>query len=319
VSVKFEDIAQARARIDAWIHRTPVLRCAQLDELSGAQLRFKCENFQKIGAFKFRGASNAILMLSEAQAARGVVTESSGNHGAAVALAARRRGIPAAVVMAESSLELKRRIVASHGALVVLCSSQPGARSARTRELAAERGAAIVHPFNDPAVIAGQGTAAVELFEEEPELDALIVPVGGGGLISGCAIAASELSPRTRVIGAEPALADDAQRSLAAGHLLPGAPPRSIADGLLTGLGELTFEVIRRHVQAILTASEAQIIEAMRLIWTRMKIVVEPSSAVPLAVLLAHAEQFRGQRVGLLVSGGNVDLDALPWLAPHPS
>ncbi len=312
MSLQFSAIQEAHQRIRDKINRTPVMTSTSLDAATEAKLFFKCENFQKTGSFKFRGASNAILSLADEQLRRGVVTESSGNHGAAVALAARRRGIPATVVMAEHSLAFKRGIIASYGAEIVLCSAD--ARTQRAREIVAERGAVFLHPFNDHAVMAGQGTAALELLEQVAGgLDALIVPVGGGGLISGCATAAAALSPRTRVIGAEPALADDARRSLEANRILPAEPPATIADGLLTALGDKTFEVIRQRVHGILTASESQIVEAMRLVWTRMKIVVEPSAVVPLAVLLAHASGFAGQRVGLLLSGGNVDLDRLPW------
>ncbi len=308
------DVRQAAARIRPWVHRTPVLTCSSLDEMAGARLFFKCENFQKAGAFKFRGASNAVLSLGDSEAARGVATHSSGNHAAALSLAARLRGIPAHVVLPRTSKAVKRAAVAGYGARIVLCDPTLAARESTLEAVVAETGAAFVHPYNDPNVIAGQGTAAMELLQNVPDLDVVMAPVGGGGLLSGTAIAVAGLSPRTRVVGAEPAAADDACRSLKEGRIVPSVDPRTVADGLLTSLGTLTFAAIRKHVAGIVTVSEEAIVAAMRQVWERMKIVIEPSSAVPVAALLEGAWEAAGQRIGVILTGGNVDLDELPWL-----
>jgi threonine dehydratase len=310
----FADILAARDRIRPYAHRTPVLTCATLDAMTGARLHFKCENLQKVGAFKLRGATNAVFSLPDVEACRGVATHSSGNHAAALALAARLRGIPAHVVMPRTSRTVKKAAVAGYGATIVECEPTLAAREETLARVVAATGATFIHPYNDARVIAGQGTAALELIERVPSLDVVLVPVGGGGLLSGTALAVSAASPGTRVIGAEPAGADDASRSLAAGRIVPSVDPRTMADGLLTSLGELTFAVISRHVEAILTVSEEAIVAAMRLLFERMKLVIEPSSAVPLAALLEHPERFAGGSVGIIVSGGNVDLDDLPWL-----
>jgi threonine dehydratase len=290
-------IRAAAARIAPHVHRTPVLTSSSIDAEVGARLFFKCENLQKIGAFKARGATNAVFALADEVAVRGVVTHSSGNHGAALAFAARRRGIPAWVVMPENAPRVKIANVA---------------REAACAEVEQESGATLIHPFDHVDVIAGQGTAALELVEAVPDLDAVVAPCGGGGLLSGTAIAVRALAPKVRVFGAEPASADDAARSLASGRVEPLAPTTTIADGLRTTLAPRTLAALRAHVEAIGTCSEEAIVRAMRLTWERMKIVVEASSAVPLACLLEGTLALRGARVGVVVSGGNVDLDALP-------
>ncbi len=309
-------IAEVRAaaqRIRPHAHRTPVLTCASLDAMTGAALFFKCENFQRVGAFKFRGAANAVLSLSDEEASRGVATHSSGNHAAALALAARLRGISAHVVMPRTAKAVKRAAVAGYGGRIVLCEPTLAAREATLADVVAATGATIVHPYNDARVIAGQGTAALELVEEIPCLDLVMAPVGGGGLLSGTAIAVAGASPRTTVVGAEPAEADDAFRSLQEGRIVPSVDPRTVADGLLTSLGALTFAVIRELVAEIVTVSEEAIVIAMRHTWERMKIVIEPSSAVPLGALLEGKLPAAGRRIGVILSGGNVDLADLPW------
>jgi threonine dehydratase len=309
-----EDVRAAHARIRPFIHRTPIMTSASLDELAGARLFFKCENFQRIGAFKARGAHNAVFSLTDAEAVRGVVTHSSGNHGAAVALAARNRGIPAYVVIPRNAAEVKKAAVARLGAHVTLCEPTLESREAEARRLIAETGASFVHPYDDLRVIAGQGTSAIEMLEDQPELEVLVCPVGGGGQLAGIAVAAKGLRPGILVAGAEPAQADDASRSFRAGRIIPAGNPQTIADGLRSSLGESSFALIRAHVDEILTASEAALIEAMRLVFERLKIVIEPSAAVALAVLLDRGSPFKGRRIGVILSGGNVDLDRLPWV-----
>lgn len=309
-----QDIREAHARIRRFIHRTPIMTSASLDELAGAHLYFKCENFQRIGAFKARGAHNAIFSLTDAEAARGVVTHSSGNHGAAVALAARNRGIPAYVVIPRNAAEVKKASVARLGAAVTLCEPTLESREAEARRLVAETGASFVHPYDDLRVIAGQGTSALEMLEDQPELDVLVCPVGGGGHLAGIAVAGKGLRPHIVIAGAEPAQADDASRSFREGRILPAGNPQTIADGLRSSLGQSSFALIRTHVDEILTASEEAIIEAMRLVFERLKIVIEPSAAVALAVLLDRSSPFTGRRIGVILSGGNVDLDRLPWI-----
>jgi threonine dehydratase/serine racemase len=306
-------IAAAAERLRGVVHRTPIATCATLDRLAGRALFFKCEQLQKAGAFKFRGASNAVLALSDADAARGVVTHSSGNHAAALALAARRRGIAAHVVMPRTASPLKRRAVEEYGGRIVLCEPTLAAREAAAATLQAETGATLIPPFDHPDVIAGQGTAALELLADVPDLDAIVAPVGGGGLISGTAIVASAHHSRVAVIAAEPAGADDAARSRAAGEWIAQTDPHTIADGLLTSLGTLTWPIVRDRVDAVVTASDAEIVAAMRLLWERAKLLVEPSSAVALAAVLSPAFPPHHRRVGIILSGGNVDLDALPW------
>jgi threonine dehydratase len=309
-------IAEVRAateRIRPYAHRTPVLTCASLDAMTGAALFFKCENFQRVGAFKFRGAANAVLSLSDEEASRGVATHSSGNHAAALALAARLRSVPAHVVMPRTAKAVKRAAVAGYGARIVLCEPTLAAREATLADVVAATGATVVHPYNDARVIAGQGTAALELLADVPGLDLVLAPVGGGGLLSGTAIAVAGVSPNTRVVGAEPAAADDAFRSFHEGRIVPSVDPRTVADGLLTSLGTLTFAIIRERVAEIVTVSEDAIVAAMRHTWERMKIVIEPSSAVPLGALLEGKFPAAGRRIGVIISGGNVDLADLPW------
>ncbi|MEP7183662.1 MAG: pyridoxal-phosphate dependent enzyme [Betaproteobacteria bacterium] len=308
-----EAIRSAHARIAPYVHRTPVLTCASIDTEVGARLFFKCENLQKVGAFKARGATNAVFLLPGAEARRGVVTHSSGNHGAALAYAAARRGIPAWVVMPDNAPQVKQANVRRHGATIRFCAPTVAAREATCAEIQRETGATLVHPFDNEHVIAGQATATLELLAEVPDLDAVIAPVGGGGLLSGTAIVATALRPGIRVFGAEPANADDAARSFRSGRIEPLPATTTIADGLRTTLSERTFTAIRAHVETIGTASEAAIVRAMRMTWERMKIVIEPSSAVPLACLLERTLAVPGARIGVIVSGGNVDLDRLPW------
>ena len=310
-AVDLQAIREAAVRIAGVVHRTPVMTCATLDQLAGRSLYFKCENLQKVGAFKYRGATNAVLKLTDAEAARGVVTHSSGNHAQALALAARVRGIPAYIVMPRTAPLVKKNAVEGYGGIVALCEPTLEARESAAAALVAQTGGTLIPPFDHADVIAGQGTAALELLEDVPDLDAIIAPVGGGGLLSGCAIAAAGL----RIFGAEPLGADDAARSKAAGQLLPQTGPNTIADGLLTGLGQLTWPIVRDRVEGIFTVTDDQIRAAMRLVWERMKLIVEPSGAVGLSVALS--EEFRSLpnlgKVGIILSGGNVNLDKLYW------
>ena len=303
-----DDVLAARERIAGLAHRTPVLTCSTLDRLAGSRLYFKAESFQKAGAFKFRGAANAVFSLTEDEARRGVATHSSGNHAQALALAARARGISARIVMPSNAPGAKRAAVLDYGGLVTECAPTLAAREEALSEVVRRTGAVPVHPYDDGRVMAGAGTAVLELLEEVPDLDAVVAPAGGGGLLSGTAIAGRGRRPGLLVFGAEPELADDARRSLAEGKRLPPRPPVTVADGLRTALGELTFEVLRREVEEVALAGEAEILEAMRLLWERAKLMVEPSGAVPLAVLLAHRLPLAGKRVGVILSGGNVDL-----------
>jgi threonine dehydratase len=314
-AIDLPSVHDAARRIAGVAHRTPVATCATLDRLAGRILFFKCEHLQKAGAFKFRGALNAVLRLPEELAARGVVTHSSGNHAGALALAARLRGIPAHIVMPRTATPVKRRAVEEYGGRVIECEPTLAARETTTAAVQAETGATLVHPYNHPDIIAGQGTVAVELLEQVPDLDAIIAPVGGGGLVSGICVAAKALRPAVRIFAAEPAGADDAARSLAAGQLIPQTAPRTIADGLLTSLGDLTWPILRDNVERVLTVTEEEIVRAMRLAWERAKLLIEPSAAVPLAAVLG--DEFRNlpglQRVAVVLSGGNVNLERLPW------
>ena len=307
-AVDLNAIREAAARIAGFVHRTPVMTCSTLDALAGRKLYFKCENLQKVGAFKYRGATNAVRRLTDAEAAKGVVTHSSGNHAQALALAARVRGIPAYIVMPRTAPLVKKNAVEGYGGIVTLCEPNLAARESTAAEIVARTGGTLIPPFDHPDVIAGQGTAALELFEEVPDLDAIITPVGGGGLLSGVAIAANGL----RVFGAEPTGADDAARSKAAGRFIPQTSPDTIADGLLTSLGALTWPIVRDKVERIVTVTDDQIRAAMRLVWERMKLIVEPSGAVGLAAVLS--DEFKPlaglNRVGIVFSGGNVNLDA---------
>ncbi len=320
-ALEIPDLAAVRAaavRIAPWVRRTPVLTSASLDALAGGRLFFKCESFQRVGAFKFRGASNAVLSLSEEEAARGVVTHSSGNHGAALALAAHLRGIAAWVVVPEGTPAVKRAAIEGYGGRVVLCAPTPEARAETAERVRRETGAVLIHPFDDPRVIAGQGTAALELLDEVPDLDLVVTPVGGGGLLSGTAIACSGAArpveaAAIEVVGAEPAAADDAARSLASGRIeIPGPGEATLADGLRTGLCPRTFAVIQARVARIVTVEEAAIVAAMRTVWERLKVVIEPSAAVAAAALFGTGVA-AGRRAGVIFTGGNVDLDRLPW------
>ncbi len=309
------DIRAAHARIRDKINRTPVLTSATLDALCGARLFFKCENFQKIGAFKARGATNAVFSLSPEEAARGVATHSSGNHGAALARAARLRGIAAHIVMPENTAKPKIESVRRQGGGIIFCAATATAREAAVARVVAETGATLIHPFNDHRVIAGQGTVALELLEEIPDLDLVIAPVGGGGLLSGTVIAGKGLRPGLRVIAAEPEAADDAARSFRSGKIVAMEQTSTIADGLRTSLGDKTFPIIYGQVDEIVTVSEAGIVAAMRQMWEVLKVIVEPSGAVPYAALHENKIAVAGQRVGIIISGGNLDLDRLPWQA----
>lgn len=306
-------LTTAYERIAQWTHRTPVLTCESIDRMVGSRLLFKCENFQKVGAFKFRGATNAVFSLTDDEASRGVATHSSGNHAQALALAARNRGIEAHVVMPSTSAAPKRAAVEGYGARVVECAPSLEARETTLDAVLAETGATFIHPYDDYRIIAGQASATMELLEDEPDIEVIMAPVGGGGLLSGTALAAYFFSKGAKVIAAEPEGADDAFRSFQKGEIIPSRNPDTIADGLLTSLGKRNFPIIQRHVDEIVTVSEEGIVRAMRLVWERMKMIIEPSSAVPLAALLENRVNTDGQSVGIIISGGNVDLDRLPW------
>ncbi len=310
----FGDVLAAHERIAPHIHRTPVLTSSYLNALTGAELFFKCENFQKAGAFKARGASNAVFGLTEAQAARGVATHSSGNHGLSLSYAAGRRGIPCTVVMPRTAPQAKKDAVQGYGGRVVECEPSTTSREAVFAEVLKETGAEFVHPYNDPRVIAGQATCSRELLEQVGELDAVVAPIGGGGMISGTCLTLSTLAPGVEIYAAEPRNADDAARSFRAGHIIADDAPETVADGLKVPLKELTWHFVKNYVEDILTAEEDEIVEAMKLTWKRMKIVIEPSCAVPLATILKNRDRFAGKRVGVVITGGNVDLDKLPWM-----
>lgn len=310
-----DDIHRAARRIADYAHRTPVMTCGTLDALAGRELFFKCEQFQKVGAFKFRGACNAVMKLTDDVAARGVVTHSSGNHAQALALAAKLREIPAHIVMPTTAPAVKRAAVEGYGARVYDCEPTLVAREATADKVVADTGGTLIHPYDNADIIAGQGTVALELLAEIATLDAIIAPVGGGGLLSGICIAATGFHEDLSIFAAEPAGADDAARSLAAGEMVTNASTNTIADGLLTNLGERTWPIIRDHVERIVTVTDEQIIDAMRLMWLRAKLIIEPSAAVPVAAVLS--DEFKAleglEQVGVVLSGGNVDLDRLPW------
>jgi threonine dehydratase len=308
-----KDIQDAYSRISPYIHRTPVLTSSQLNSLYGSELFFKCENFQKVGAFKFRGATNAIMQLPAEERSRGVITHSSGNHAAALSLAARKAGIKAYIVMPSTAPEVKKAAVAAYGAEISFCEPTLEARISTAQGIIAKTGASFIHPYDNFNVICGQGTASLEMMEDVDNLDILICPVGGGGLLSGTATAVKGLNPKIRVIAAEPLGADDASRSFYSGELVRDHKPVTIADGLLTTLSERTFSIIRDKVDDIFTVDEDTIIRAMKLIWERMKIIIEPSSATVLGVIMSNPDLFYGKRVGLILSGGNVDLRKLPF------
>lgn len=309
----YADVETAARRIASHAHVTPVLRSHSLDALAGCAIAFKCENFQRVGAFKFRGACNAVWALSDDAARRGVATHSSGNHGAALALAAQTRGIAAHVVVPEGALAAKVAAIRNYGATLRVCAPTLAARDEAAARITRESGATLVHPFTDPNVIAGQGTVALELLRETGELDALIAPIGGGGLIGGSAIAAKGIFPEIHIFAAEPEGAADAFESMRRGERVTDIVPNTICDGLRATFGQVNFELLREYDVQVLPVSDAETIAAMRLIFERMKIVVEPSSAVVLAAILRHRDHFAGRRVGAILSGGNVDLDAMPW------
>ncbi len=310
----FQDVQDAHVRIRPYIHRTPVLTSTFLNEMTGAELFFKCENLQKAGAFKVRGACNAVFGLSDAEAANGVATHSSGNHALSLSYAAGRRGIPCHVVMPRTAPQAKKDAVIGYGGKITECDPSTSSREAVFARVQAETGADFVHPYNDPRVIAGQGTCSRELMAQVEGLDAVVAPIGGGGMISGTCLTLSAIAPGVKIYAAEPEQADDAARSFRAGHIIADDAPETVADGLKVPLKELTWHFVSGHVSDILTASEREIVDAMRMIWVRMKIVMEPSSAVPLAIILKNRDVFAGKRVGVIVTGGNVDLDRLPWM-----
>ncbi len=310
----FDDVIIAHERIQPYIHKTPVLTSSYLNELTGATLFFKCENFQKAGAFKARGASNAVFGLDENTSSKGVATHSSGNHALSLSYAAGQRGIPVTVVMPRTAPEAKKAAVRGYGGTVIECEPSMSSRESVFAEVVADTGADFVHPYNDPRVIAGQATCSRELLEEVGALDAVVAPIGGGGMISGTCLTLSNTAPTIKIYAAEPKNADDAYRSFKAGHIIADDAPQTVADGLKVPLKDLTWHFVSNHVEDILLAEEQEIIDAMYLIWQRMKIVVEPSSAVPLATILKNKEVFAGRRVGVIITGGNVDLDRLPWL-----
>ena len=308
-----QDIREAHARIKPYIHRTPILTSTALNEISSSSLFFKCENLQKAGAFKARGATNAILSLSDEDAAKGVATTSSGNHGAALAKAAQIRGIPVTVIMPHDSSKVKFEAIKEYGADIITCEPQHDSREASLEKHVAETGATVIHPYNDERIITGQGTAGLELMEDHPDLDAVIAPVSGGGLLSGTAMAVKGINQETKVYGAEPDGADDAYRSFRAGKIIPNETVNTIADGLRAQIGTITFPIILENVEGIVTLTETEIVDAMRLIWERMKIIVEPSSSIALAAVLKEKSTFEGKQTGIILSGGNVDLGKLPF------
>ncbi len=309
----FDDVTQVRTRIAPYVHVTPVHMSAYLSSLSGCKLFFKCENLQKTGAFKARGACNAVFSLPDEQLSNGVITHSSGNHAMALSYAAAQRGTTATVIMPSDSLESKKNAVRGYGGNLIECTPTLEAREATMLAEQAKSNATFVHPYNDPLVIAGQATCAAEFHEQTPELDILVTPVGGGGILSGSCISTNALSPNTRIIAAEPEAANDAYQSFQAGKLIELPSPATVADGLKTNLGSITWPCIRDNVSDIITVTEEEIVSATRMIWERLKMVVEPSSAVVLAAVLKHPQAFKNQRVGLILTGGNVDIDQLPW------
>ena len=308
-----KDIQDAAERLAGIAHNTPIMTNNTIDKLSGCKLLFKCENFQKVGAFKFRGAYNAVASLPKEKLEKGVVTHSSGNHAAALTLSAKLNNTKAYIVMPKTAPELKKKAVKSYGAEITFCEPTLKSREETAQKVIDKTGATFVHPFNNYSIIAGQATAAMELINEYGKLDYILTPVGGGGLLSGTSLSANYLSPKTKVIGCEPEGADDAYRSFREGKIYPSENPNTICDGLLTSLGEKTFEVIRKYVDEIITVDDEKIIEAMRLVWERMKVIIEPSSAVPLAVVLNNKNKFKDKLVGIILSGGNVDLNKLPF------
>lgn len=310
----YQDMLDAHDRIKPHIRRTPVRVSDYLNELTGAELFFKCESFQEPGAFKVRGATNAVFGLNEEQAAKGVATHSSGNHASCLSYAAMLRGIHCNVVMPSTAPQAKKDTVRRYGGQITECAPSTSSREETFAKVQAATGGDFVHPYNDPRVIAGQGTCSKELIEQADGLDMVVAPIGGGGMISGTCLTLSTLAPETQVIAAEPEQADDAYRSFKAGHIIADDAPKTIADGLLVPLKDLTWHFVSNHVSEIFTASEDEIIDAMKLTWKHLRVVMEPSSAVPLATILKNKHVFAGKRVGIIITGGNVDLDTLPWL-----
>ncbi|MDU8927080.1 pyridoxal-phosphate dependent enzyme [Alisedimentitalea sp. MJ-SS2] len=310
----FQDALDARERIKPYVHETAVFTSSYMNALTGAELFFKCENFQKAGAFKVRGASNAVFGLDDEAAGKGVATHSSGNHALSLSYAAGRRGIPCHVVMPRTAPQAKKDAVIGYGGTITECEPSTSSREEVFAEVHKQTGADFVHPYNDPRVIAGQATCSMELLEQAGPLDAVVAPIGGGGMVSGTCLTLSNIAPETKIYAAEPLNADDAYRSFKAGHIIADDAPETVADGLKVPLKDLTWHFVSNHVTDILTATEDEIIAAMRLIWQRMKIVMEPSSAVPLATILKNNDVFAGKRVGVIITGGNVDLDKLPWM-----
>jgi len=308
-----KDLLDTHTRIKPHIHNTPVLSSSLINEIVDAQLFFKCENFQKMGAFKMRGALNTVLQLSDEQKKFGVATHSSGNFAQALALSAKLQGTKAYIVMPKNASDIKKKAVKAYGGQIIECEANLDARETSLNKIVDETGAKFLHPYNDYQVIQGQGTAAMELIEEHADLDYIITPVGGGGLLAGTALAAYHFSPKTKVVAGEPLGADDAWQSLEKGELVPQTNPQTIAEGLRTSLGDKTFPIIREYVEKIVRVEEDEIVKAMRLIWERMKIIIEPSSAVAVAALLKEKKKYKGKKVGIILSGGNVDLDNLPF------
>ncbi len=311
------DIQKAAEIIKPYIHKTPILSSKAINKITGGEIYFKCENFQKVGAFKIRGAVNAVFSLNEKEIKRGVATHSSGNHAAALALAASYRGAKAYIVMPETAPEIKIKAVSGYGAEITFCKPTLKAREDTLKKVVEKTGAIFIHPYNDYRIICGQGTAAIELLNETGKLDLVIVPIGGGGLASGTGISVKSMFSETEVIGAEPTMADDAYRSFRGGKIYPSVNSQTIADGLLTSLGDKTYPIIKEFFNDIVLVDENMIIEAMRLIWERMKIIIEPSSAVPLGVILSGKIDVKGKKIGIILSGGNVDMEKLPWLVSH--
>ena len=309
----WQDIVETHDAIRPYIHRTPVLTCSSIDEMVGAKLHFKCENFQKIGAFKMRGAINAALRLSPEARSKGLATHSSGNHAQAVSLSAKTLGVPAHIVMPEDAPKIKIAATRGYGAQVTFCQPNIESRTQTLQKVVEQVGATFIHPFNDFNVIAGQATAAKELTEDVPGLEVIMTPIGGGGLFCGSALVAKYANPKIQIIGTEPEEVDDAYRSFNSGQIATNATINTIADGLRTNLGEKTFEIISRYTDDIITVSESEIVNAMRIIWERMKIVIEPSSAVPVAAVFKNPERFRNKNIGIIITGGNVDLAKLPF------
>ncbi|MCL3779826.1 pyridoxal-phosphate dependent enzyme [Prolixibacteraceae bacterium JC049] len=316
---EYIDVEAAHERIRSVIHKTPVFTCSALNKKTKAELYFKCENFQRVGAFKFRGASNAVMQLTEEEKQKGVATHSSGNHGAALALAAKLNNVPSTIVVPINAPTIKKEAISEFGGRIMICEPTLKDREDTLQIVVDQEDATVIHPYNNFNVIAGQGTCAKEFLEEVSNLDIVMTPVGGGGLLAGTALSVKAISPKTKVIAAEPKNADDAYRSFKDGVLYPSVNPQTIADGLLTSVGEINFEIIKEKVDDIMTVSEESIVDAMRMIWERMNIIIEPSSAVPLAAVLENEAIFAGKKVGIILTGGNLNLEKLPFKSKFPT